>query len=117
MAPGNNQSGGVSKRAPTVPGNPHIKAALVESGWWASRTKDSEFLDRYNRLKTRIGHKRAIVATAHSLALTVYTVLQTGEPYGGAQPRYKVRDIERLRRHHSRRLRALDRWLDERPSG
>jgi transposase len=117
VAPGNNQSGGVSKRAPTVRGNPHIKAALVESGWSAARTKDSEFQDRYNRLKTRIGHKRAIVATAHSLALTVYTVLQTGDPYGRAQPRYKARDIQRLRRHHSRRLRALDRWLDERAPG
>ena len=117
VAPGNNQSGGVSKRAPAVPGNLHIKAALVESGWSASRTKDSEFQDRYHRLKARIGHKRAIVATAHALALTVYTVLQTGTPYEPSQPRYKARDIQRLRRHHSRRLRTLDRWLDERASG
>ena len=50
VAPGNNESAGVKKRAPTMRGNPHIKAAFVESGWSASRTKDTEFKDRYDRL-------------------------------------------------------------------
>lgn len=113
VAPGNNESAGVKKRAPTLRGNPHIKAALVESGWSASRTKDSEFQHRYEKLKGRIGHKRSIVAMAHLLALTVYQVLETQMPY---QPREKclpVRAVQRLRRHHSRRLCTLDRWLKD----
>ena len=113
VAPGNNESAGVKKRAPVVRGNPHMKAALVESGWSASRTKDSEFEDRYQRLKARRGHKRAIVATAHFLALTVYQVLETRKPYEPRQAQFKPRDLKRLRRHHSRRLRTLDRWLRE----
>jgi len=113
VAPGNNESAGVKKRAPTMRGNPHIKAAFVESGWSASRTKDSEFKDRYDRLKTRIGHKRAIVATAHLLALTVYQVLATRSPYQPRRPEFKPRDMKRLRGHHSRRLRTIDHWLKE----
>jgi transposase len=70
VAPRNHESAGKRKRAPTLQGNPHIKTALVESAWSASRTKDSEFQERYQRLKPKLGHKRAttghIRATAHS---------------------------------------------------
>src|SRR5579862_3159761 len=74
VAPGNNESAGTRKRAPTLRGNPHMKTALVESAWSASRTNGSEFQDRYNRLKPRIGHKRAILAVAHALALRIHEV-------------------------------------------
>ncbi|MFI5106347.1 MAG: IS110 family transposase, partial [Terriglobales bacterium] len=60
IAPGNHESAGKRKRAPTLRGNPHMKTALVESAWSASRTNGSEFQDRYRRLQPRIGHKRAI---------------------------------------------------------
>jgi transposase len=116
VAPGNNESAGVKRRAPALRGNPHMKAALVESGWSASRTKDSEFQRDYERLKARIGHCRAIVAAAHSLALVVYQVLATAQSYQPRQPGFKPRELNRLRRHHSRRLRKLDKWLEE-PAG
>src|SRR6266478_7620905 len=48
IAPGNNESAGKRKRSPTLRGNPHMKTALVESAWSASRTNGSEFQDRYN---------------------------------------------------------------------
>ncbi|MDQ6676165.1 MAG: hypothetical protein M3Z09_02580, partial [Acidobacteriota bacterium] len=63
--------------------------------------------------KTRIGHKRAIVAAAHLLALTIYQVLDTKEPYYRHSAQFKPRDIQRLRQHHSRRLKTLDRWLKD----
>jgi transposase len=49
------------KRAPALRGNPHMKTALVESAWSAAHTNGSEFQHRYQRLQSRIGHKRAIV--------------------------------------------------------
>jgi transposase len=116
VAPGNNQSAGIRKRAPAMQGNPHIKVALVESGWSASRTKDTEFKDRYDRLKPHIGHKRALVAAAHLLALRIYQVLSSQQPYTPRHPQFKPRDLQRLRRHHSRRLRSIDRWLKDQPS-
>src|SRR6185312_3587 len=60
LAPGNNQSAYRRKRAPALKGNPHIKAAVVEAAWSASRTNGSEFRQRYERLRNRLGHKRAI---------------------------------------------------------
>ena len=71
-------------------GNPHIKTAVVEAAWSASRTKQSEFQDRYQRLQPRIGHKRAIIASAHTLALSIYEVLGSGlgyQPPAAASPR------------------------------
>ena len=50
VAPGNNESAGVKKRAPALRGNPHRKVALVESGWAACRTRESEFKERYDRM-------------------------------------------------------------------
>lgn len=111
VAPGNNESAGVKKRAPAMKGNPHIRTALVESGWSASRAKETEFKERFDRLKIRIGHKRAVVATARMLALQIYQVLSSGQPYKPTSTAFKARDIQRLRRHHARRLKTLDRWL------
>jgi hypothetical protein len=69
------------KRAPAMRGNPHIKTALVETAWSASRTKHSEFQERYQRLKHKLGYKRALVACAHALVIRIYEVLDSGTPY------------------------------------
>jgi transposase len=113
IAPGNNESAGKRKRAPTLRGNPHMKTALVESAWSASRTNGSEFQDRYQRLRSRIGHKRAIVAVAHVLALRIYEVLASRLPYQKARSPQSQRSVQRLIRHHSRRLQHLHRWLND----
>lgn len=111
VAPGNNESAGTRKRAPTLRGNPHMKTALVESAWSASRTKGSEFQNRYQRLKGRIGHKRAILAVAHALALRIHAVLESGVPYQKGRPVSSQASIRRMIRHHSRRLQHLHGWL------
>jgi transposase len=113
IAPGNNESAGKRKRAPTLRGNPHMKTALVESAWSASRTNGSEFQDRYQRLHSRIGHKRAIVAVAHVLALRIYEVLASGLPYQQGRSAQTESSLKRLIRHHSRRLKHLHRWLKD----
>jgi transposase len=112
-APGNNESAGVRKRAPAMKENPHIKAGLVEAGWSASRTKETEFQERYERIKGRLGHKRAIVAAGHMLALSIYEVLSTEQPYQPKRARFKPREIRRLQHHHARRLKYFNRWLKE----
>jgi len=113
IAPGNNESAGKRKRAPTLRGNPHMKTALVESAWSASRTNGSEFQDRYHRLQPRVGHKRAIVAVAHVLALRIYEVLESGLPYHHSHLAHRHSSLQRLIRHHSRRLKHLHRWLKD----
>ena len=108
VAPGNNQSAGRKKRAPVLRGNPWIRSTLVECAWSASRKKGSEFQRQYERLQPRLGHKRAIVAVAHALALVIFDVLATGEPYTkpGANPMPQLQ-TKRLIHHHTRRLRTL----------
>jgi transposase len=117
LAPGNNESAGKKKRAPAMKGNPHIKTALVEAAWSATRTKQSEFQDCYQRLRPKIGHKRAIVASAHTLALRIYEVLQAGLPYQPHGSTLIPRSVNRLIRHHTHRLRCLHHWLNDRGPG
>jgi transposase len=115
LAPGNNESAGKRKRAPAMKGNPHIKTAMIEAGWSASRTKHSEFENRYQRMKQRIGHKRALVASAHALLLRVYQVLDSQTPYSPPNQYSQPKNLNRLIRHHSRRLRCLHSWLNQVP--
>jgi transposase len=112
VAPGNNQSAGTKKRAPALRGNPWVRATLTEAAWSASRKKESEFRNEYERLKPRLQHKRAIVAVAHSLAETVFEVLRTGEPYTkpGSDPMPETKAAS-LVRHHTRRLKTLRKRL------
>jgi transposase len=111
LAPGNNESAGKRKRAPALRGNPHLKTAVVEAAWSATRTRQSEFEDRYQRLRPRIGHKRALVASAHTLALRIYETLNTTTPYQSRVERLTPRSLHRLVRHHTRRLKCLHHWL------
>ena len=84
IAPGNHESAGKRKRSPTMRGNPHMK-----TGWWnrpgRPRASTAASQDRYQRLQPCLGHKLAIVAVAHVLALRIYDVLQSGLPYQKAR--------------------------------
>ena len=110
IAPGNHESAGKRKRSPTMRGNPHMK-----TGWWnrpgRPRASTAASQDRYQRLQPCLGHKRAIVAVAHVLALRIYEVLQSGLPYQKAHSAQSESSVNRLIRHHSRRLKHLHRWL------
>jgi len=112
VAPGNNESAGKKRRAPALRGNPWVRSTLTEAAWSASRKKDSEFKDHYDGWKGRLGHKRAIVAVAHSLAETVFEVLSTGQPYTkpGTDPMSETKAAH-LIRHHTRRLKTLRKRL------
>ena len=87
LCPGNNRSADKNKRSPTRKGNNWLKPALVEAARAASRTKT--FLGaKYHRLARRIGANRAAMAVAHSIAVILYRVIQTGEPYADLGPNY-----------------------------
>jgi transposase len=118
VCPGNNESAGKRKRAPVLRGNPSLRSTLVECAWGASNRNQSTFQARYQRLAPRIGHKRAIVAVAHGLLLTVFEVLRSHEPYSGlGADRMPPEKTKRLIRHHSKRIIALHRWLTQTSRG
>ena len=114
ICPGNNESAGKRKSGQIRKGNPWVRRALVECAWSASRKKNSSSQRLYERLKPKLQHKRALVATAHWLTLRLYDVLATGQPYQtGQQPQRTAAQTLRLARHHSRRLGCLHKWLME----
>jgi transposase len=112
VCPGNNESAGKRKSGQTTRGNPWARRTLVECAWSATRKKDSESKKLYERLRHTIKHKRALVAVAHWMVLTIWNVLTTGQPYqADPDPKMTLAQANRLARHHSRRLKHLHKWL------
>ena len=76
ICPGNNESAGKHKSGKTGHGNPWLRSSLVEAAWAAIRVKNSYFSALYHRLAGRRGAKRAIVAVAHAILTTIYSMLK-----------------------------------------
>jgi len=51
---------------------------MIEVAWAAVRTKGSYYKDKYHRLKSRIGAKKAIVAIAHRIMKAIYRIIKDG---------------------------------------
>ncbi len=81
LSPGNNESAGKRKSTRTVKGNPHIKSALCEAAWAASRSKNTRLSAKYWSLAARRGKKKALVAIGHRMLTIIYHMLKNKEPY------------------------------------
>lgn len=81
MCPGNNQSGGKTKSSKIRKGNVHLKTALNQAAWAASRTKHTYIRAKYNQLLARRGKKRAIVAIGRKLLVIIYHMLKNKVPF------------------------------------
>ena len=81
LCPGNDESAGKRRTGKTRKGNIWLRAALVEAALGATRTKNSAVAARYRRVMRHRGHKKAIVAVAHSLLVTAYHVLARQTTY------------------------------------
>ena len=81
VCPGNRESAGKHKRCSTRKGNGWLKSALVEAAWAATRKSDCALSGQFFRLRARLGHKKAIVAVAHSILVIMYECLSHGKTY------------------------------------
>lgn len=81
VCPGHHESAGRVKSTKTRPGNPYLKGALGTAAMAAGRSKGTYLGARYRRLSTRIGKSKAIVATEHTILITVWTMAHTGALY------------------------------------
>jgi transposase len=108
LSPGNNESAGKRRSGKTTKGNKFLKRALTQAAWVAGRTKGTYFSAQYRRLASRRGKKRAIVAVARSLLVTIYYMLERGVYYEELGADYFDRlNSERLTRYHVKRLTDL----------
>ena len=81
ICPGNYESAGKNKGGRTGHANPWLRSALVEAAWAASHTRDSYLCAQYHRIAARRGGKRAIVAVAHTILVTIYHMLSNHSTY------------------------------------
>ena len=81
LCPGACQSGGKRKSAKTRNGNPHVRRALCEAAWAATRSKRSYLRALFHRITARAGRKKALVAVARRLIIIAYHVIRGTHGY------------------------------------
>ena len=64
----------------TCVGKNSLRAMLIQASWTLIR-KDGVMKEKYDRLKSRSGGKRAIVAIARTLLIRVRRLLLDNNPY------------------------------------
>jgi transposase len=81
LCPGNHESGGVRRSGRTRRGNVWLRRVLFQAAHAAVKQHGSFLHTLYQRLKPRLGAKKALVAVAHRLLVIVYCLLARQEPY------------------------------------
>ncbi|MBM3300569.1 MAG: IS110 family transposase [Deltaproteobacteria bacterium] len=108
LCPGNNESAGKRKRGKTRKGDLWLRRYAIEMALAASRSKGTYLNALYHRLVRRKGHKKAIVAVAHTILVIIYHVLKHRAPYRelGADYFDKL-NVTYIKRHYVTRLESL----------
>jgi transposase len=96
VCPGNNESAGKRKSSRIPKGNVYLKTALVEAANSAARAKGTYLRDKFYRLKARRGYKRAAVAIAHKILVSIYHMLSQNVSYNDLGDLY----LDTLNKHH-----------------
>src|SRR6266516_4086761 len=82
ICPGHDESAGKRRSGKTRKGDSWLRVALIEAANSAAgRTKDTYLRAQYLRIRRRRGHRKAIVAVAHSILVAAYYILRDQCPY------------------------------------
>jgi transposase len=85
LAPSNDQSAGKKKSVRISRAGVYIKPLLVQCANAAIKDKSfPHYRTRYEAIKHRRGHKRAIIAIARMMLTAIYNMLSTGEMFNPA---------------------------------
>jgi transposase len=99
LCPGNRESAGKHKPTTTRKGDRWLRTALVEAALSGSRVSRSALAARYRRIMRHRGHKKAVIAVAHAILVSVYHILAHQVAYQDLGPAYyDRRHLERARR-------------------
>jgi transposase len=110
ICPAQRESAGKQRSGKTRKGSKWLRGTLTESAKAVVRTKGTDLSARYHRIKSRRGHAKATIATAHKILTAAYHVLQQGVPYQelGEEFFYR-RDTENTERYRRRLVHQLER--------
>lgn len=105
--PGQDESGGKVRPGRTRPGDRWLRTALTEAAWAASRTKGTYLAARYQAIRGRRGHHKALGAVRHDLLVAYWHVV-------GDEVAYRERGPEAVTRQATpeQRARRLVRQLE-----
>ena len=87
---------GKRKSARIPKGNVYLKTALVEAANAAARTKGTYLRDKFYRLKARRGYKRAAVAIAHKILVSICHMFSQHVSYNDLGDLY----LDKLNKNH-----------------
>jgi hypothetical protein len=92
----------------TGKGNRWLRQALIEVANAAARSKGTFLGAYYQRLRKRMGHKKAIVALAHRILIIIYHLLKEQQPYRELGPDHaEEKALEASKNWAIRRLEQL----------
>jgi hypothetical protein len=82
LSPANNESAGKKKSTRISKAGQFLKPLLIQCALTAVRSKkEPYFAVKYQNIKRRRGHKKAIVAVARMMPVCIYNMMQTGEVF------------------------------------
>jgi transposase len=104
LSSGNNESAGKRKSGRHPVRSHPFKTIMTEISWAAIKKKDSYYREKYYRLKSRLGPRKAIIAIGHRIAKAIYHIIKTGDSFRDLGKDYlnnndKFRRIRNLRSH------------------
>lgn len=108
LSPGNNQSAGKRKSGRMTQGNRWLKRTMTQCALAAANKAGSFLQARFRRISARRGRKRAAMAVAHSMILSIYEMLKSGESYHELGAEYLDQfQHDRIKRHLVSRLQYM----------
>jgi transposase len=108
LCPGNNESAGKHYSGKTRGGNIWLKRILCQVAWAASHTRNTYFTALFRRIAAKRGKKRAILAVAHSILVTIYAMLKNHLTYQDLGSDYfDKKNADGLKRYCLKKLEAM----------
>ena len=108
VCPGNRRSAGKQLSGTSTKGNKQLKTILCEIAATIARSPGTYLHAFYHRIARRRGKPRAMLAVAHSLLVSIYSMLRDQVPYQDLGPdHFDHLHAQRLERHYVRRLEDL----------
>lgn len=81
LSPANNESANKKKSVRINKAGQYLKPLLVQCALASIKNKNSYFGQKYYKIKKRRGHKKAIIAIARMMLVSVYHMILTGETF------------------------------------
>jgi transposase len=108
ICPGNHESAGKRLSGKPRKGSAWLRCSLCQAAWAASHTKGTYLAARFRRLAARKGKKRAIVAVAHTILVSLYHMLKNKQTYRELGADFlDRRNAENVKRYLLKRLERL----------